>query len=474
LRLPFGVHPLAAIGLSDKLAAYGARVHRSIVLDKLAACRTVYSVEEMGIEVRVHSLFARAAVIVTTLVLCATLTIAALINAAAGVATDERVAANHELLAATIAYLPNSATLNARLAEAELGEDDRDISNIETLARRAVNVSPWDYRQRLLLATVYEAGGDRAAAEQSLLQALSLAPNYPEVHWRLANLLLREGKLAKSVVEFEAAASSNPRLLPGTLDLLWRVSAANLAPVNAVTPSDPKSQVLLAEFLLKQSRVPDAITVFGGIDRKALVSLPESTAFIDSLVSQNYVDEARGLWIGVVSGAYAQPGHPLPLIWNGSFESDSSKSLAQFDWAIARNEYAVPGIDDSTAHTGSRSLRIDFTGLDTTRLDGQIKQSVVLRPGARYRLEFYARTERLETPVGPRVVVSEGSSMEIVRSDPIPGGTAGWRAMAIDFTAPATARAVVIAIKRVPRFSYDNPTSGTIWLDDFVLTEQAK
>ncbi|HXU38117.1 MAG TPA: tetratricopeptide repeat protein [Blastocatellia bacterium] len=428
----------------------------------------------MGIEVKVNSLVARAAVILTTIVLCATLTIAALINAAAGIAADERVGANRQLLAATIAYLPNSATLNARLAEAELGEEDRDISSIETLARRAVNLSPWDYRQRLLLATVDEARGDRAAAEQSLLEALSLAPNYPEVHWRLANLLLREGKLAKSVAEFKTAASSNPRLLPGTLDLLWRVSAGNLAPVKAVTPGDPKSQVLLAEFLVKQSRVPDAITVFGGIDRKALVILPESPAFIDALVSQKYVDEARGLWIGLVSGAYAQPGRPLPLIWNGSFESDPSKGLAQFDWTFARNEYAVPGIDDSTAHTGSRSLRIEFTGRDTTRLDGQIKQNVVLRPGARYRLEFYARTERLETPEGPRVVVSEGSSTEIVRSDPIPSGTADWRAMAVDFTAPATARAVVIAIKRVPRFSYDNPTSGTIWFDDFVLTEQTK
>lgn len=428
----------------------------------------------MGIEVRVTRLVAKAAVIVTTLVLCATLTIAALINAAAGVATDERVAANKELLAATIAYLPNSATLNARLAEAEMGEDDRDISNIETLARRAVNFSPWDYRQRLLLATVCEARGDRVAAEQSLLEALSLAPNYPEVHWRLANLLLREGKFAKSIVEFKTAASSNPRLLPGTLDLLWRVSAGNLAPLNAVTPGDTKSQLLLAEFLLKQSRVSDAITVFGGIDRKALVSLPESAVFIDSLVSQNHVDEARGLWIGLVSGVYAQPGHPLPLVWNGSFESDASKGLAQFDWAIARNEYAIPRIDGSTAHTGSRSLRIDFTGRDTARLDEQVKQKVVLRPGGRYRLEFYTKTERLETPEGPRVAVSELSSTEIVRSDPIPAGTADWRAMAIEFTAPATARAVVIAIKRVPRFSYDNPTSGTIWFDDFVLTEQAK
>lgn len=428
----------------------------------------------MVIKVKVNGLAAKAIAIVLALGVCAVLTFAALVNVAAGVATDERVSVNKDLLAATIAYVPNSASLNARLAEAEMGEDDRDISSIENHAKRAVNLSPWDYRQRLLLATVNEAQGDRAAAEQAIREALTLAPNYTEVHWRLANLLLREGKLAKAVGEFRTAASSNASLLPGTLDLLWRVSAGNLTAIQAVVPGDPRSQVLLAQFLLKQSRVADAITVFGGIDRKLLVGLPESPAFIDSLVSQDHLEEARGLWVGLVSGAYAQPGHPLPAIWNGSFESDISKSLAQFDWTIARNEYAIPSIDSTSGRTGSRSLRIDFTGLDTARLDGQVKQKVVVKPGSRYRLECYARTERLDTPEGPRVAVTDLSSTEIVRSDPIPAGSGDWRAIAIDFTAPANTRTLVITIKRVPRFSYDSPTSGTVWFDDFVLIEQAK
>ena len=124
-----------------------------------------------------------------------------------------------------------------------------------------MNSSPWDYRLRLQSATVKEARGDRAAAEQTLQEALALAPNYTEVHWRLANLLLREGKLARSVVEFRAANASNVALLPGTLDLLWRVSAGNLAALQAVTPRDPKSQLLLAQFLLTQSRPPPATSI---------------------------------------------------------------------------------------------------------------------------------------------------------------------------------------------------------------------
>lgn len=426
------------------------------------------------IEVKVNKNSSRAVAIALALGLVSLLSFAALVNFFAGIVTDPRVNVSKELLAATIAYVPNSAPLNARIAEAEMTENDRDISSIENHVKRAVNLSPWDYRQRLLLATVKDAEGDRAAAEQSLRDALALAPHYTEVHWRLANLLLREGKLAKSVDEFRIAISSNAGLLPGTLDLLGRVSAGNLIVLRAVTPKDPKSQLVLAQFLLNQPRVPDAITVFAGIDRQVLVGMPESPEFIDSLVKQGHLEEARGLWVGLVGGAYALPGRPLPLLWNGSFESDVSKSLAQFDWAIARNEYAVPGIDSSSAHSGNRSLRIDFTGRDTTRLDGQVKQNLVLRPGLHYRLQFYVKTERLDTPEGPRVVVTDPSNTEIVRSDPIPSGTSDWRASAIDFTAPVTARSLVIAIKRVPRFVYDKPTSGTVWFDDFVLTEQAK
>jgi hypothetical protein len=263
-------------------------------------------------------------------------------------------------------------------------------------------------------------------------------------------------------------------LLPGIFDLLWRVSDGNLVALQAVAPGDPKSQALLAQFLLKESRVADAITIFGGIDRKLLNGLAESPAFIDSLIAQGHVEEARGLWVGLVSGEYARPGHPLSLVWNGSFESDISKDLAQFDWTIARNEFATPSIDSATARTGGRSLVIDFTGRDTTRLDGQVKQKVVVKPGLRYRLECYVKTDRLETPEGPRVVVTDLSSTEIVTSDPIPPGTSDWRHIAIDFTAPVSTRVVLITIKRVPRFSYDSPTSGSVWFDDFVLTELTK
>jgi hypothetical protein len=429
----------------------------------------------MTIDVKVNNLAKRALVALVALGSGALLLFAAVSNCAVGLLTDPRVNVSRELLAAGIRLVPSSAPLNARLAEMELQDEDRDIVDIERRATRAVNSSPWDYRYRLLLATVKEAQGDRPAAEQSLQQALALAPNSTDVHWRFANLLLRQGRLARAVVEFRAANAANISLLAGTLDLLWRVSAGSLATVQAVTPRDPRSQLILAQFLLKRSRAADAITVCSGIERGTLVSLPEFSPFIDSLVSEGRLDEARGLWFGVVGGVYARPGSPLPGLWNGSLESDIVTNLAQFDWTMTSNEYAKASIDANASHSGNRSLRIEFSGRDTTRLDGQVKQLVLVNPGGSYRLECYVKTERFESPEGPRVVVADFSnSSEIASTSPIPAGTNDWRRIAIDFKAPASARAAVVTIKRIPQFSFDKPTRGTIWLDDFVLTEITK
>jgi hypothetical protein len=426
----------------------------------------------MVLEITVVKPAAKAAVIVTTVAVTALLTFAILVNFIVGVITDERVSVSRDLLADAVAYAPNSASLLARLAAAEMREEERDLSSAENYCTRAVRISPWDYRHRLLLALIKEAEGDRVGAEQSLGDALALAPNYKDVHWRMANLLLREGKLAKSVAEFRAATSSDVSLLPATLDLLWRASEGNLAVVEAVTGKDPKSRLALAQFLLKQSKTSEAVAEFDAIERNALEP-SESSAFINALMADGHLAEARELWVGLVGDDSRESGSVG--VWNGGFESEISRVLGQFDWAISRNVYVVPGIDASVARSGQRSLRLDFLGRDTTQMDGQVKQVIVVHPGARYRLEYFVKAQGLATPQGPRVVLTDGtSSMEIASSDPVAAGSYDWRRVTVEFAAPPNARAVWLTIRRVPRFSYDDPTLGALWFDDFTLSEQAR
>jgi len=147
------------------------------------------------------------------------------------------------------------------------------------------------------------------------------------------------------------------------------------------------------------------------------------------------------------------------------------KNFGQFDWVINPNKYARIGLDRSEARSGMRSLRMLFSGIDTTTIKDQLYQMVVLRPGGRYRLECYVKSTNLVTPEGPRLAVTGGGGAVIASSEPIAEGTSDWHSWSVDFVAPKNNDPKFISIIRIPKFSYDNPTRGTVWFDDFSLTE---
>ena len=426
----------------------------------------------MVLEFKLNKIAARLAVIAVALVVCALLLTVIISRFVIGTLADDRVSVSRGMIAAPVEYLPDSARLNARLAQAEMSESDRDLDRAESHALRAINLSPNDYRFRLILASVREAKGDRAAAEDALKAAQSLAPNDRDVRWRLANVMLREGKLVASLEEFRAAVAANPTLLPATLDLIWRASRGNFEAVETITGADPKSRFTLAQFLVGKSRIAEAANIFRSVDRSARLTAAESAAVLTSLIEAGQADLARELWVSLVAEGDAQPGP----IWNGGFEADVLKNFPQFDWRFGRSEYARLSFDAGQAHTGSRSLRLDFLGRDTTKLDEEIKQLIVLRPGARYKLACYARSEGLVTPEGPRIVVTDNASNWVAASEPVAAGSNDWKPMSVEFAAPkynqTSASPVFISIKRKPKFSYDEPTRGVIWFDDFTIKEQ--
>jgi hypothetical protein len=390
-----------------------------------------------------------------------------------GTLADDRFVVTRGMIAVPATHFPNSARLNWRLASAELSESDRDLVSAKAHAERAIALSPYDYRMRVTLASIEEAGGDRTAAKKSLESARALAPHYWNVHYRLGNLLVREGKLEPAADEFRIAAAANSIILPGALDLLWRASQGDTRLLKTIAGDKGKAKLTLAQFLLSVSRASDAATVFGSIDRNdRLASASESSAFLNSLVASGQVQLARELWSETAGGE-----RQSTLVGNSGFELDLLKDFGQFDWQFGRSEYARISIDPNVGHGGSRSLRIEFAGRDTTQLDNEVKQLVLLRAGARYVLECFAKAKGLESPEGPRVVVANMvSGSWIAASEPVAQGSGDWQRLTVDFVAPQNPdggmSAVAVSIKRKPKFSYDEPTRGTVWFDDFSMKEQ--
>ena len=417
------------------------------------------------------SKFARAGLIILLLCACPLLVIGIIANFTVGSFTDERAEISLEMLSAASSAYPSSARLHARVAE--MSEQLGDLAQAEDHAVRAIRLSPHNFNYRLLLASVEEAGGDEAAAEETLKAGLSLAPNKTEVHWQLANVLLRKGELEEAIDHFRAACALNVKLLPLTMKLIWRLSGENPDALEAITGSQPEARLKLAAFLLKQNNVGKAVEVFNQLGPRARLHSPETREFLDALIAMGELKPARELWVNTVGDT----SHDTSLIWNGGFESEIAKDLTQFDWMMFSDQFAKLRIANGPAHTGSRSLRIEFAGRDTTRLDGEIKQLILTRPNTHYKFECYANAEKLVTTEGPRVVVRlKDSQDQIAGSEAIVAGKAGWQRIDFDMDSPSgpngEAVALLVTIVRKPKFSYDEPTRGTLYFDDFTLIEQ--
>ncbi|MEO6726012.1 MAG: hypothetical protein ABIP14_12030 [Blastocatellia bacterium] len=382
---------------------------------------------------------------------------------------DRRIMIGREALISAASRLTDSPRVQIRLAEAEMTEPSNPqiLAQAQAHARQAVNLSPWNYRYWQALATSQEFIGNSDDSEGALRTASRLAPRYSEVNWALANLMLRQGQLQESLKPFRLAATANRELLPSALDLLWQASSRDVDVLKKLTDGDATLQLPLTQFLVEQSQSDAAVAIYLKIDSIAKINSPSAAAFISSMLEVN-PQTARELWLDAVSAIIPQTTGGL--IWNGGFEAESLKQFNQFDWMISPSDYARIGFDRGVARGGRRSLRVSFAGRDTTRLEGEIRQLVALTQGRRYRLECYAKAQNLVTPEGPRLALL-GRNGVIAVSEPVLAASNEWQNLAIEFTAKLEMMTYVSIVRR-PRYDYDEPTRGTIWFDDFKLTEQ--
>ncbi|HZF41166.1 MAG TPA: hypothetical protein VE715_20245, partial [Blastocatellia bacterium] len=405
-------------------------------------------------------------------------------------AADERVSFTREWLAAAVERFPNSARVNFQLAKAEIADgahNGRFDAQAESHAEEAVDLSPWDYQARRLLATAQELNGKQEEAENSLRAAVKLAPNHAELNWVFANLLLRRGKLSESFRPFRIAVGSRADLLPTTIEMIWRSSDGGLDALKSFAGDDAEVMLAVVKFLTEQNLITEAGAVFNSIDKQAKARSPRSPELISALMRAGRFDLARATWVELMTAIQpevrpevrpeirpeAQPEilEAKSLIWDGGFEMDAVERLNQFNWVIRPNKFAWIAIDRSVARTGRRSLKVAFSGLDTTTLSNQVQQTIVLKPGASYNLECYAKAKDLVTPEGPRIAVI-GQGGLLGASGPVSADTNDWQRLTVGFVAPANQAAATLTIVRVPKFSYDDPTRGTIWFDDFMLVER--
>lgn len=391
---------------------------------------------------------------------------------------DPGVAVSREVLEGAVGYFPNAAALHSRLA-AQLVESQvdptEDHTQIAELAGRhlqqAIRLAPYQYDNYVLLAVVAELQDDLAGAEAALRHALQLAPQRLSLRWRLGNLQLRTGRNDEAARVFQQIVRADASYLPEALNLLWQAGDGQLPLLLTLAGEVPANRLALAQFLASQDQYEAAANLYAALLAEhpaEVATMPQRGEVLTRLLNVGKIELAAQLWAKLQGEQQAWgPG----VVWNGGFERPLQVGLSQFDWNFSVNPRIRVGVTNDAAHQGQHSLKLVYLGKETTRLEQEVRQLVLLAPGQRYRLECLVRTASLQSPDGLQVALLRASDKTVLAASPhIANGSQEWQPLRVDFVAPPVLTPAWLTLRQIPRFSYTEPTHGAVWFDDFQLT----
>jgi hypothetical protein len=334
---------------------------------------------------------------------------------------------------------------------------------------RATSLSPHDYRLWMDLGRAREQAGDAAGGELALRRARELAPNYVMPRWYLGNLLLRAGRESDAFAELRAAAESDPTLRGPIFSSVWSIFDGDVARVTAAIAGSTSVRGELVTYLLSQKRTDDALKLWATLspnDRRAQRAAGD--ALVETLLATKRINAALSVYHETAADAARIVAGQIT---NGGFEDDAGAAGKRpFDWSVTPVAQAQTGVDPSARHSGARSLRVSFNAPSSIQY-ANVVQLVAVEPGARYRLEFFVRTESLKSvaTLVVDVIGAKQGGVSLATSAPAPTGTNEWQQVASEFTVPQDADGVLLVIRRQPCKDEACPIFGKIWYDDFSL-----
>lgn len=358
----------------------------------------------------------------------------------------------------------------ARLAEQSFDPEQLPVAVKEY--EQATALSPNDYRLWFQLGNARGLVGDDRGAELALKRAIELAPDYPEPHWYLGNLLLRTGREQQAFAELRLAVAENPKTyLPQVFDLAWHVSHGDMAAVLKATGDTPAARAGLADYLLKQQRLDDALQLWSNLNAAQQQEQRETGAKIEqALLTAKRYHAA----LVVARALHDQNSASVPAegqLLNGGFELPVGPlGKTWYDWQVTPVGQAQINLDERVKHNDRRSLRIVFNA--PSALDfHHVAQLIVVAPQTLYRLSYFVRTEDLQSSstLLTEVVDAGDETHVLAASAPLANGTSDWQPVTLEFKTGAQTEAVIVRLRRPPCTLALCPLFGKVWYDDFNL-----
>jgi tetratricopeptide (TPR) repeat protein len=340
---------------------------------------------------------------------------------------------------------------------------NRAVSVLETMVRNA----PHDYRAWIELARALEQAEQLDRAEKAFVRSVELAPNYSYTHWNLGNFYLRRDRETEAMKEFRAAAESSVEYREQVFSIVWEYFEKDSKKLEEMAGTRPEVLIGLSKFYAARGLAPESLRIWNTLTAEQKqdhsdIALIITQALFERRFFRSAVDFARQLAI--------EPDAKLGTAFNGGFEAplfeDAQKGY--FNWKIVKLDKVDIKPDPLKKRSGSRSLRMNFTGFSGIEIKN-LSQVAAVDASKRYRLSFWVRTENLKSAGTPLIeVVNANDDKIIATSAPFPTENNEWTEIKVDFTTPANAEGIMIRLDRA--YCGDAcPIVGTAWLDDFQL-----
>ncbi len=364
----------------------------------------------------------------------------------------------------------------ARLAERSF--EPEQLAAAVNEYEQAAALSPNDYRLWFELGRARGLAGDDAGSERALRHAVALAPNYPDPHWYLGNLLLRAGRTDEAFAELHRASDGDAaKFRPQMFDLAWRFFRRDMTAVLSVVGDAPETRAGFAAYLLKQQRLDDALRLWSALT-PAQQGEQRATGeqIVQTLIATKHYRAALAVQrdlLGQRQSAQSAGalGPDVGRLLNGGFEAPVGPAgKSWYDWQVAPVAQAQINLDERVKHGDARSLRIVFNA--SSALDfHQVSQLVPVEPQQRYSLSYFVRTEELNSAstLLTQVVDAADQARVLAASAPLATRSSDWQAVALEFTTGAQTEAIIVRLVRPPCAEALCPLFGKVWYDDFNL-----
>ena len=309
--------------------------------------------------------------------------------------------------------------------------------------------------------------GQAEQAKECFSTALAHAPHIPPLQMRAASFYygIHEGERA---LEQTSRILENSALYDGPIfDGYGREQVPLARILHKGLPNNRRAWQSYLRYLLNFGRFADAAAVWDGIVALGYGDNQLARDYLASLLQDHRYEAAAQAWanyLGDRGHGYLQSNY----LYNGDFEAEPSG--VQFDWTMEDlNDDVKVAIDSGVAHTGSRSLRIQFGGKANVNYD-RISEQAFVKPG-RYRFSAFVRAEGITTDRGIAFRIFDGGSPARldIRTEQVTG-TTDWKNMEKIVSVPPGTRLLTIQVIRPASWRFDSFIAGTAWIDTVSLS----